>query len=110
MSEPTEESKTPPISPEEMKKRKLELKNFYKDQIEFLKIQGEYEELQTKMTESRARRARAEMVIAQIYAGPQEEEEDSKEDPSTKGEKAPEINPKGEAPGETVFRKLKTDK
>ena len=55
-------------SPEEMKARRQEITNFYKDNIKHLKVQLEYETLLTDIEKARAERLQAQVVMAQVYA------------------------------------------
>lgn len=61
------------MSPEEMAERKSKLTQFYKDQIEFLKIQLEYETLLADVEDQRARATYAQVKLAQMLAGPSKE-------------------------------------
>ena len=102
MKEPkTEERK---LTPEELAKRKEDLTRFYTDQIGFLKIQVEYEDLLTRIEESRTRRGMAIIRMAEMMSGPEPETEPKKDEI---------LKPIVEDPGtskETVFRTLKTEK
>lgn len=61
------------MSPEEMAERKSKLTQFYKEQIEFLKIQLEYETLIADVEDQRARATYAQVRLAQMLAGPSKE-------------------------------------
>lgn len=102
MAEPKPEVKEP-ISREEMEKRKAEITAFHKDQITFLETQFLYEDLLTRIEESRLRRAVAMVRHAQMLA-PEEPEEKAKEDTKTDM-----VQPEEGAPKEPVFRTLKKD-
>jgi hypothetical protein len=56
------------MTPEEVKERRQELTNFYKDGSKHLKIQLEYETLLTEIEEQRAKRLQASMFLAQSFA------------------------------------------
>lgn len=61
------------MSLEEMAERKSKLTQFYKEQIEFLKIQLEYETLIADVEDQRARATYAQVKLAQMLAGPSKE-------------------------------------
>ena len=67
------------MSPEEMAERKAKLVQFYKDQIEFLKIQVAYETLVADVEEQRARATYAQVKVAQMMAGPSKESTNTEE-------------------------------
>ena len=67
------------MSPEEMAERKSTLTQFYKDQIEFLKIQLEYEILLADVEDARARAVYAQVKTAQMIAGPSKEQPNTEE-------------------------------
>ena len=56
------------LTPEEVKERRQELTNFYKDGSKHLKVQLEYETLLTNIEEQRAKRMQASMFLAQSFA------------------------------------------
>ena len=56
------------MTPEEVKERRQELTNFYKDGSKHLKVQLEYETLLTDIEEQRAKRLQASMFLAQSFA------------------------------------------
>tara|TARA_B100001769_G_scaffold269002_1_gene258237 strand:+ start:769 stop:1026 length:258 start_codon:yes stop_codon:yes gene_type:complete len=56
------------MTPEEVKERRQELTNFYKDGSKHLKVQLEYETLLTEIEEQRAKRLQASMFLAQSFA------------------------------------------
>jgi len=58
------------MTPEEMKQRKLEMDLFFKEEIPFLEEQTKYETLVTGIEELRARRVRAQQMIASALAPP----------------------------------------
>jgi hypothetical protein len=64
---------------EEIAEKKEELMAFYKEQIEVLQLQKDYEALATDIEELRARRLIAQVRIAQMMA-PSPEEKDMPED------------------------------
>lgn len=61
------------MSPQEMAERKSKLTQFYKEQIEFLKVQLEYETLIADVEDQRARATYAQVKLAQMLAGPSKE-------------------------------------
>lgn len=61
------------MSPKEMAERKSKLTQFYKDQIEFLKIQLAYETILADIEDARARATFAQVKVAQMLAGPSKE-------------------------------------
>lgn len=61
------------MSPKEMAERKSKLTQFYKDQIEFLKVQLAYENLLADIEDARARATFAQVKVAQMLAGPSKE-------------------------------------
>jgi hypothetical protein len=61
------------MSPQEMAERKSKLSAFYKEQIEFLKVQLEYETLVADVEDQRARATYAQVKLAQMLAGPSKE-------------------------------------
>jgi hypothetical protein len=67
------------MSPEEMAERKSKLTQFYKDQIEFLKTQLEYETLLADVEDARARAVYAQVKTAQMLAGPSKEQPNTEE-------------------------------
>lgn len=56
------------LSKEEIAKRREEISEFYSSNIKHLEIQVKYESLLTEIEELRAKRARAQMFIAQVFA------------------------------------------
>ena len=103
MSETTtnteQEAKQP--TPEELKAMRDRMIKYYKDQIPVLKVQAEYEKLLADIDEDRTRRMTMLIRMAQMQAGPpQEDEEESS--PESNLEEAPKQPAKGP-------RKLKTE-
>lgn len=76
-----------PISRKEMEKRKAEITVFHKDQISFLETQLVYEDLLTRIEESRLRRAVAMIRHAQMLAPDEPDTTDPENPPivSTEG-------------------------
>lgn len=64
------------MSKEEMAERKAKLTQFYKEQIEFLKIQLEYESLVADVEDQRARAIFAQVKIGQMLATPPQPSEE----------------------------------
>lgn len=58
----------PEMSREEIAARKAEMSAFYKENLEHLKVQLEYEEHLTKIEKTRAERLQAQMFMMQAYA------------------------------------------
>jgi uncharacterized FlaG/YvyC family protein len=71
--------KEPQISQEEIENNKQRLVEYYENNIPFLKLQSEYEELITKIQEAKTRRVIAQIQMAQIVMNSQESENESKE-------------------------------
>jgi len=71
--------KEPQLSQEEIEMNKQKLVEYYEKNIPFLKLQSEYEELITKIQESKTRRVIAQVQMAQIVMGSQQSEEESDE-------------------------------
>ena len=109
MSKEKKDEKTVP-TPAEMEKRKKELTKFYTEQTAFLNIQLEYEELLTKIEDSRARRVMSQMRVAQMLASPEpqnSEDENNQETPQP----APEMvqREEGVPRDQPIHRTLKRD-
>ena len=62
------DEKEPTLSKEELNARRDEITAFYKDNIEHLEIQAEYEMLLATIEKARAERMQAQMFMAQQYA------------------------------------------
>tara|TARA_R110000744_G_scaffold76347_5_gene151252 strand:+ start:2264 stop:2569 length:306 start_codon:yes stop_codon:yes gene_type:complete len=71
-SKPNLEEKDPTLSKEELNARRDEITAFYKDNIEHLEIQAEYEMLLATIEKARAERMQAQMFMAQQYADQKE--------------------------------------
>lgn len=69
------------MSPEEIQERKEKLSKYYEEQVEFLKLQLEYESLLTDIEEQRAKRIQMQAAVASFLA-PDEEEEEVSEAPA----------------------------
>jgi len=63
------------LSKEEIAQRRQEITNFYKESIEHLKIQKEYEELLLGVEEARAKRIQIQLELARFYASQEEPSE-----------------------------------
>tara|TARA_R110000796_G_scaffold152829_1_gene269221 strand:+ start:109 stop:402 length:294 start_codon:yes stop_codon:yes gene_type:complete len=72
MSKTNLEEKDPSLSKEELNARREEITAFYKDNIQHLKIQAEYEILLADIEKARAERMQAQMFMAQQYADQKE--------------------------------------
>jgi len=66
------EDKEPNLSKEELNARRDEITSFYKDNIQHLKIQAEYETLLASIEKARAERMQAQMFMSQQYADQKE--------------------------------------
>ena len=66
------EDKEPNLSKEELNTRRDEITSFYKDNIQHLKIQAEYETLLADIEKARAERMQAQMFMSQQYADQKE--------------------------------------
>ena len=75
IKEPIQDSKQEqiPLSEEEVQEKKEVIKAFYEEEIPFLKLRAEYEDLITKIEVSRFERMTMQMQMAQIMAPPPEE-------------------------------------
>jgi hypothetical protein len=74
MSEETNQEQAP-LTKEEIAQRRQEITNFYKESIEHLKIQKEYEDLLLGVEEARAKRIQIQIELARFYAGQNESSE-----------------------------------
>lgn len=93
------------VTPEQMKTLMDARTASLKEQIAFLKVELEFNQLQADIMEAQARYIKAEVFIAHVKAGPPEERPQAK-DPQAK-EPAPKADT-GEKK-EPVFRTLKTE-
>jgi hypothetical protein len=66
-------------TPEEIAARKQEMLDFYKEQIDFMSVQHEFEKLSADIEEQRLRRMVAMVRQAQLQTPPQEEGDDEPE-------------------------------
>lgn len=64
------------LTPEEVKERKEKLIQYYTEQVEFLTVQLEYETLVTAIEEQRAKRVQFQVMVANMLAQDEEEEEE----------------------------------
>jgi len=77
---PDLQEKEPQLTQEELKQRREEITQFYKDNIPHLTVQAEYEALLAEIDKARAERLQAQMFMAQAAAqqnpseGPSEDE------------------------------------
>lgn len=70
------------VTPEEYEARKAEMMEHFQKEMEFLKVQKEYETLISDIDEQRLRRALIQQKLASIYApAPEEIEEDDEPKP-----------------------------
>ena len=68
------------LSKEEIRQRKQELTEFYKESIEHLKVQLEYETLLRDISKARAEKLQADSFIAQVMSAVEEEDDEEEED------------------------------
>jgi hypothetical protein len=102
MSQETNQETAEQLTPEQLKKRRDNLINYYKNQTLVLEAQFKYESVMADIEEARVKRMTMIMRQAQMAAPQQDEEE---EDPSAESNLTPEPEPEPEQPKE---RKLKT--
>jgi hypothetical protein len=65
--------KEPRLTQEEIQNNRKKLMEYYEENIPFLKLQSEYEELITSIQQSKTNRLIAQIQFAQIMSPPQEE-------------------------------------
>ena len=68
----------------ELKQMQQQMTAYYKEQVKLLKPQEEYERLQADIAEHKARRFHSMIRLAQMQAGPPEEESDPEEEAPVK--------------------------
>lgn len=73
MSETTNQPKDVELTPEEIKERRVQLKEFYKSQMDLLKPQLEYETILASIEEQRFKRTTMIYRHAELTAGPEQE-------------------------------------
>lgn len=67
------------VTPEEYEARKAEMMEHFQKEMEFLKVQKEYETLISDIDEQRLRRALMQQKLANIYApAPEQESKEEK--------------------------------
>jgi CHASE3 domain sensor protein len=71
------------FTPEQLKEMRANMKNYYKEQIDVLKLQDEFERLHASIAENQAKTMMNQIRMAQMAAGP------PKETPGQDGEKKP---------------------
>ena len=81
MSEQTQQE---PLTKEEVLQRKQELTDFYKENIEHLKVQLEYETLLRDISKARAERLQADAFVSQIMNAVNDDEEEEPQQRSLK--------------------------
>ena len=69
---PSLDEKDPTLTKEELNARRDEITAFYKDNIQHLEIQAEYEMLLATIEKSRAERMQAQLFMSQQYADQKE--------------------------------------
>lgn len=65
------------LTPEELMKRRIQTTEFFKNQIELLKLQSEYQKLKADIEESALREISCIIKRTHLTMGPQEEKETS---------------------------------
>ena len=60
------------LTPEEIKERRAKIKEYYKDQIETLKLQDEYERLSANIAENQAKAMMNHIRMVQMAQGPKD--------------------------------------
>lgn len=68
MQNNSEQEAGPQLSKEEIAEKRQEITEFYRSNIGHLEVQVKYENLLADIEEARARRARAQMFMAQLFA------------------------------------------
>jgi hypothetical protein len=68
------------LTPEEVKERKEKLIEYYTEQVNFLTVQLKYETLVTDIEEQRAKRLQFQVMVANMLA-PDDDEEEVEEKP-----------------------------
>jgi hypothetical protein len=102
MSQETNQETAEKLTPEQLKKRRTDLIDYYKNQTSVLEAQLKYESVMADIEEARVKRMTMIMRQAQMAAPEQEEEE---EEPSAESNLTLEPEPDTAQPKE---RKLKT--
>lgn len=74
--------KEPQLTQEQIEDNKQKLMVYYENNIPFLKLQRDYEQLITEIQESKTRRLIAQIQFAQIVAPQEEPEKEEKKEPS----------------------------
>lgn len=69
------------LTPAELEAMRKNMVAYYKEQVSTLKLQAEYEKLLADIEEARAKRMMYTIRMAQMMAGPQEQEEEEEEAP-----------------------------
>ena len=87
MSEQKTNQEERELSPEEIAQQRANMMAFYKDQEEYLHTVLKHEELKAAISKARAERFMYDIRVAQMMAGPQEE--DSQEESSENSEAVP---------------------
>ena len=91
MSQETNQETAEQLTPEQLKKRRDDLINYYKNQTLVLEAQFKYESVMADIEEQRVKRMTMIMRQAQMAAPQQDEEEE--EDPSAESNLTPEPEP-----------------
>ena len=81
MSEQKTNQEEREFSPEEIAQQRENMLAYYKDQEEYLTVVLKHEELKASISKARAERFMYDIRVAQMMAGPQEEETDEQETP-----------------------------
>jgi len=92
IQEPTLENQQ--LSEEEIQEKKEVIKAFYEEEIPFLKLRAEYEELVTRIETARFDRTVQQVQMAQMMAPPPEMQEQMQEQMRKQEETQTQKNPK----------------
>jgi acyl-CoA reductase-like NAD-dependent aldehyde dehydrogenase len=76
MSDHTTNQEEKEFTPEEMAQQRKNMIAYYKDQEQYLSVVLRHEELKASISKARAERVMYDIRVAQMMAGPQEEETD----------------------------------
>jgi len=90
IQEPTLENQQ--LSEEEIQEKKEVIKAFYEEEIPFLKLRAEYEELVTRIETARFDRTVQSLQMAQMMAPPPEMQEQMRKQEEAKTQKNPETS------------------
>lgn len=89
MQNNSEQEAGPQLSKEEIAQKREEITEFYRSNIGHLEVQVKYENLLAEIEEARARRTRAQMFMAQLFADSNPETDSANESNEEMLEEAP---------------------